>query len=233
MNWMSAIFAKNRPDELPSPSTGFHETEGIPEPMRVGNSDLRSARELVYTTAQDVARMYGISPDWLSFEVLTIADDEKAYFQLQVIARQWDEYLFVRSYAFELAVMKRLREINMLVARAVRAVLWRTSPDAGCPYDELPGAEAWTVEAVAGREALRKSLFTAQPAQQLPSHLQVSGNKDAPETMPAFVSGSVASGVLLDSSVGAANSEFVQTKPASTQAPDDFEHTSPVIGARA
>jgi hypothetical protein len=205
MNWVKSLFVKaDRAHELPSHSTGFHDLEGDPEPLDVKRSDLRAARELIYSSAKQTALLYGIPQDWLSFEVLTIADDEMAYFQLQVVVLEWDEHLFVRAYAFEVAVMKRIAELNMTVARAVRAVLWRTRADAGCPHDELPGPEAWTPEVVARRNAQRLSGFLMPvPVDARPltdSEKRVLVRPDALETVaPAFFATS-AMGDVVDAS---------------------------------
>ena len=216
MNWVKSLFVKaDNPLELPTHSTGFHDIEGDPEPLDVKRSDLRAARELIYSSAKQTALLYGIPPEWLAFEVLTIADDEKAYFQLQVVAQEWDEHLFVRAYAFEVAVMKRIAENNFTVARAVRAVLWRARADAGCPYDELPGPEAWLPEVVARRNAQRLAGFLAPiPVDVVPlsdSEKAALVRPDAVETVgPAFFVTSA-----MDDVVGASGrAESIDTESA-------------------
>jgi hypothetical protein len=151
MGWLSKIFKESDVDEAPSPSTSFHDLDGHPVPLTLQGSDLRAARELVKTAATQTAVVYGVPAHWLAYEVVTIADDEKAYFQLQVTMQHWDEYFASHTYAFERAVLKRIRDEDLPVGRAVRAVLWRTSPDAGCPYDDLPESQAWTSEAIKQR----------------------------------------------------------------------------------
>ncbi len=151
MGWLSNIFKENQEDEAPSLSTSFHDLDGHPVPLTLQGSDLRAARELVKTAATRTAEIYGIPAHWLAYEVVTIADDEKAFFQLQVTLQHWDEYFSSHTYAFERAVLKRIRDEDLPVGRAVRAVLWRTSPDAGCPYDDLPEPQAWTSEAIKQR----------------------------------------------------------------------------------
>lgn len=167
MGWLSNIFKEpNEASELesPSPSTSFHDLDGHPMPMSLKGADLGAARELVKTTAMQITQIHGIPSRWLSFEVVTIADDEKAFFQLQIILNHWDEYLAAHQYAFERAVLKRIREENTDVGRAVRAVLWRTSADAGCPYDDLPDGQAWTSHAVAQRGQVRDRIQREMPA---------------------------------------------------------------------
>jgi type IV secretory pathway VirB3-like protein len=155
MRWISNLFSKANSDEVPSPSTGFHDLEGHPVPISLAAADVRAARELVHSAATRTAQIYGVPARWLAFEVVTIADDEKAYFQLQVIMKHWDEYMMAHSYAFERAVIKRITEDNQNVGRALRAVLWRVAADAGCPYDDMPESKAWTPEAVKRRGEVR------------------------------------------------------------------------------
>jgi hypothetical protein len=155
MGWLSNLFKESKEVEVPSPSTGFYDLDGHPVPISLAASDVRAARELVNDAALLTAQAYGIPVRWLAFEVVTISDDEKAYFQLQVVMNHWDEYLVAHSYAFERAVIKRIREDDVQVGRAVRAVLWRVAADAGCPYDEMPEAQAWSTEAIKQRGLVR------------------------------------------------------------------------------
>jgi hypothetical protein len=184
VSWFNRIL-NNAPKshDVPSPSTGFFDIEGQPVPLSVAQQDVRAARELVRAAAVRTTTAFGIPSNWLSYEVVTISDDEKAYFQLQVSLRIWDEQLWSQSIAFEQQVLKRIREENVNIARAVRAVLWRVLPDAGCPHDELAGAVAWRPEAVKARasayERLRSEL--AMPIQTLPS---VVTGMDVSATLP-------------------------------------------------
>ena len=155
MGWISKLFSKTDEPEMPSPSTGFHDLEGHPVPISLATTDARVARALVHNAATLTAQVYALPANWLSFEVVTISDDEKAYFQLQVLMNHWDEYLVAHSYAFERAVIKKIREDDLNVGRAVRAVLWRVSADAGCPYDEMPEPSAWTSESIKQRGEAR------------------------------------------------------------------------------
>jgi hypothetical protein len=171
MGWMSNLFAKPKVPDMPSPSTSFHDLDGGPVPLKVQATGARGARELVHAAAVHTAQVYGVPLHWLSFEVVTIGDSQKAYFQLQVVMKHWDDYLAMHCYAFELAVMKRIREQDRGVARAVRAVLFRVSPDAGCPYDEMPEPKAWSPEAIRLRATLhdRDSAEPTDPAFTLPA----------------------------------------------------------------
>jgi hypothetical protein len=162
VNWLNRILGSPPPrPETPTHSTGFYDIDGKPVPLSMQGDNVRMARELVRAAAVRTAAAFGVPGNWLSYEVVTIADEEKAYFQLQVALRVWDEQLWAQSGAFEQQIYKRIREDNAEVARAVRAVLWRILPDAGCPYDELSAAEAWKPDAVKARmqayERLRRT----------------------------------------------------------------------------
>ncbi|NJM44129.1 MAG: hypothetical protein HC858_09410 [Brachymonas sp.] len=189
MSWIKRILGSDQivPD-IPSPSTGFFDLEGHPVPISLNAQDMRSARELVRASAVSVASAYGIPSNWLSYEVVTISDDEKAYFQLQIGLRHWDEQLWNQTSAFEQQAIKRIREENAQVARAVRAVLWRILPDAGCPHDELSPAMAWKPDAVKSRgvayERLRHEL-TLPSIATIPSVVsELSPTVTAPDTQP-------------------------------------------------
>lgn len=165
MGWLTNLFKNQNANAALSPSTDFHELDAQPIAVRLQGGDLRAARELVNSTAVQTALAYGIPATWLSFEVVTISDNEKAYFQLQVLMNHWDEHLASHSFAFERAVIKRIRDSDVSVGRALRAVLWRTSPDAGCPYDDMPEASTWGADAVRkrgeARDLANRALYAA------------------------------------------------------------------------
>lgn len=193
MSWLKK-FLNSSPSavDAPSPSTGFFDIEGQPVPLSIERQDVKAARELVRAAALRTASAFGIPPQWVSYEVVTISDDDKAYFQLQVSLRIWDEQLWAQSSAFEQQALKRIREDDVNVARAVRAVLWRILPDAGCPHDELAGAEAWRPEAVKARGAayeklrasLQSPLASALPLIPAPAGPQAAGEAE-PEPFAA------------------------------------------------
>jgi hypothetical protein len=212
VSWFKRILGSEQIDpEIPSPSTGFFDLEGHPVPLSLTAQDARAARELVRAAAVSVTSAYGIPANWLSYEVVTIADDEKAYFQLQIGLRHWDEQLWSQATAYEQQVLKRIREENLQVARAVRAVLWRILPDAGCPHDELAPAPAWKPEAVKSRgaayERLRHELT------------QPSGS-----TLPSVVSGMQPTATAPDTHP--VQSSFVNTYPGQ---PTGFDATRPFL----
>lgn len=186
MSWLDRILSTApRAHDVPSPSTGFFDVEGRPVPLSLEQQDVRAARELIRAAAVRTATAFGIPTHWLSFEVVTISDDEKAYFQLQVSLRIWDEQLWAQSSAFEQQALKRIREDDVNVARAVRAVLWRILPDAGCPHDELAGAAAWRPDAVKVRSAvyerMRDELTSPAMMTTMPS---VVTSMEATDTLP-------------------------------------------------
>jgi hypothetical protein len=188
VNWLNRILSGSpRALETPTHSTGFYDIDGKPVPLSSQGENVRIARALVHAAAVRTALAFGIPSNWLSYEVVTISDDEKAYFQLQVSLRFWDEQLWSQSNAFEQQVYKRIREDDVNVARAVRAVLWRVLPEAGCPYDELSNASAWKPESVKTRtqayERLRRELSapTIAASTILPS---VVTGAEASETLP-------------------------------------------------
>ncbi len=155
MGWLANFFKSPNDIQEPSNSTSFYDVDGAPVPLKTLAADLRIARELIKSAATQTVLAYGVPARWLNFEVVTISDDEKAYFQLQVVINHWDEYLVAHCYAFERAVLKRIRDENIEVGRAIRAVLWRMAPDAGCPYDQMPEAQAWSADEVKKRGQMR------------------------------------------------------------------------------
>jgi hypothetical protein len=189
VSWFQRILgsAPSAPD-ISSPSTGFFDVEGKPVPLSVSAQDIRAARELVHAAAVSTAASFGIPSNWLSYEVVTISDEEKAYFQLQVSLRVWDEQLWAQSAAFEQQALKRVREDNVNVARAVRAVLWRILPDAGSPHDELSAGQAWQPDAVKARakayERLRSDVAAPAPLTVPLVATDAELNATGPDTLP-------------------------------------------------
>jgi hypothetical protein len=183
MSWISKLFSKSTVVELPSNSTGFQDLEAVPKPIRLQGTDLRAAREVIHGAAMKTAKACGVPPLWLTFEVITMADSEKAFFQLQVVIQHWDEYLASHSYAFERAVMKRLMVDNKRVGRAVRAVLWRTAYDSGCPYEDMPDPQSWTTEAIKKRATAQgrtaQQMQTPEPVTQPPAPASSGQNKSS------------------------------------------------------
>lgn len=209
MSWLNRFLnTPPRGTDAPSPSTGFFDIEGQPVPLSIERQDVRAARELIRAAAVRTAAMFGIPANWMSYEVVTISDDEKAYFQLQVSLRIWDEQLWAQSGAFEQQALKRIREDDVNVARAVRAVLWRILPDAGCPHDELAGGEAWRPEQVRARavayDRLRSDLIPA------------------PQTMPSVVTG-LSAGATEPATSPVQSTGFHETMPVTNSGYSDSQ----------
>jgi hypothetical protein len=180
MGWLSNLFSSPRRGTDPSNSTSYHDLDASPVPLKPAAMDLRNAREVVNQAAARTAQAHGIPVGWLTFEVLTISDASQAYFQLQIVMNIWDEHLAAHCYAFERAVIKRIRDENMEVGRAVRAVLWRVAPDAGCPYDDMPEAKAWSADAVRQRALVRERIHRELYASSTPAAgAHVSGKRPA------------------------------------------------------
>ncbi len=158
MNWIRKIFVNPAKSSFASPSTGFDEVDDRAVPLPLEGHDLLAARQLIRSTAVQTALVYCIPAGWLSMEVLTISGDENAFFQLQICMNQWDEYLWMNSGALSAAIVKSVRQENLPIARAMRAVLWRVAADAGCPFDEMPPPSAWTAEAMDKRARVRERI---------------------------------------------------------------------------
>ena len=160
MSWLGGLFGKKNAQNMDLlPSGGLENTDTLAVP----GSSATEARELINRAAYEVLNLNGIPKDWVKFEILTLADSAKAYFQLQVTLKHWDPYLLLHSLAFEQAVSARIRERNQAIGRALRAVLWRTAADAGCPYEKMPPSVAWTADAIAQRQN-SGDLFKAKKA---------------------------------------------------------------------
>jgi hypothetical protein len=158
MNWFNNIFSKSKRQIEHSNSTSYHDLDDTLVPLASTEARMLNARNVVKQAALKTAQSHGIPAGWLSFEVLTIADQKTAYFQLQVVMNIWDEHLAMHNLAFQNAVIKRVRDQSMDVGRALRAVLWRVSPDAGCPYDDMPPTQAWAADAVRNRMMVRERI---------------------------------------------------------------------------
>jgi hypothetical protein len=148
MSWLGSLFGKKNARDMDILSSGG--LDGT-DALAVPGSSVPEAREIINRAAYEVLNLNGVPKDWVKFEILTLADSAKAYFQLQVTIKHWDAYLLLHSWAFEQAVSARIIERNMAIGRALRAVLWRIAPDAGCPYEKMPPSVAWTPDAIAQR----------------------------------------------------------------------------------
>ena len=173
MGWLSSLFGRKNAfgaDSLSSESFNSSLSDEGPVGLSVPGSSVPNARQLIMQCANQVIRSHGIPQDWLKLELLTMADEAKAYFQLQITIKHWDGDLLLHSHAFELSVMNRVREQSLPVSRSMRAVLWRVAPDAGCPYEQMPPSVAWTQDAIAQRMVNPQMFKTNKPAYVAPKN---------------------------------------------------------------
>ncbi len=235
MGWISNLFSPPRRKTEHSNSTSYHDLEGAPVPLQPAAVDIRSARELVNQAAMRAAQVHGIPPGWLTFEVVTIGDTKQAYFQLQVVMNIWDEHLALHASAFQNAVIKRIRDENLEVGRAVRAVLWRVAAEAGCPYDDMPQPQAWSAEAVKKRSVVRERIHREMYALSVPaSGAAAAGNANRPVSAnePARADSAATpgkhDGLLEDSAFGdtrpSSFNGFAATQPYAPLMSDIIEH---------
>jgi hypothetical protein len=237
MSWFSQLFSKPKKTKETSNSTSYHDFDSKPIPLLPTKSNLQNAKDIVKRAALKTVQAHGIPADWLAFEVITIADTKNAYFQLQVEIKVWDEHLVLHTLGFQNAVIKRVRDADLEVGRALRAVLWRMSPDAGCPYDEMPPAQAWAADSIRIRSIARERMNRELKAMQapasgaaVPSDKKASTGEGAPEKKSSKFEG------LLDdddSSVSQSSrfDGFAATQPfgrsSQSSSFDDFPATEP------
>lgn len=178
MSWISNLFggAKHNTPSLEAPSTGLQNLDSQNVATSIAPSEVPAARRLVAKAAKETANMHGIPDYWLKYEVLTLADEEKAYFQVQVTVKHWDPFFFMHTFAFEKAMLERIRHYNISVGRAVRAVLWRVSTDACCPYEHMPPPEAWTLNAIEQR-LISTPTFLKNKNKHVPSEAAINAQK--------------------------------------------------------
>jgi hypothetical protein len=158
MGFLSTFFNTPRTGEMPAPETSILEWDKAPLTHAMLPSDIQTAVGLINEAAMQTVVTYGLPIHWFSFETVTVTDKEKTYFQLQILMNHWDMQMCAHSYAFECAVIKRIRKKNSGIGRALRAVLWRVAPDAGCPFDEMPEPSYWNPQAIAQRDLLRERI---------------------------------------------------------------------------
>ena len=158
MGWLSTLLKKSDEAQPPVPETGIHDWDNEPLTNATMPTDLGAALELINSTALQTVKAYGLPEHWFTFETVTVSNSEKTYFQLQILMNHWDMQMCAHSYAFECAVIKSLRKKDRDIGRALRAVLWRVAPDAGCPFDEMPEPSYWSAQAITQRDLLRERI---------------------------------------------------------------------------
>ncbi len=90
MAWFGGLFGKKDAQAMEILPSGEVDTE---DALAVPGSSVAEARDLINRAAYETLQLNGIPKDWLKFEILTLSDAAKAYFQLQVTIRHWDAYL--------------------------------------------------------------------------------------------------------------------------------------------
>jgi len=199
MGWLGGLFGKKSAADDPVADFDSRPSAagGQSDALAVVGSSVNEARDLINRCAYETLNLHGVPKDWVKLEILTLADAAKAYFQLQVTLKHWDAYLLLHSYAFEKAVVGRIRERNRMIGQALRSVLWRVDPEAGCPYEQMPPSVAWTPDAIAQRTSNPQMFKTNKPREgavgmNTPAHdptqfqetLQVNhGDHDADEAL--------------------------------------------------
>jgi hypothetical protein len=181
MGWLSTLLKKSDNSQAPVPDTGIHDWDNEPLSKATMPSDLGAAIALINDAALQTVIAYGLPEHWFSFETVTVTNSEKTYFQLQILMNHWDMQMCAHSYAFECAVIKKIRKKDLDIGRALRAVLWRVAPDAGCPFDEMPAPSYWTAQAITQRNSLRERIQREFYAATTPE----SGAKPAKPAIPA------------------------------------------------
>ncbi len=158
MRWLSTLLKKSDGASQTLPDTGIHDWDNEPLTSATAPGDLDAALELITDAALQTVKAYGLPEHWFSFETVTVTNKEKTYFQLQILMNHWDMQMCAHSYAFECAVIRTIRKKDRDIGRALRAVLWRVAPDAGCPFDEMPEPSYWAAQAITERDLLRERI---------------------------------------------------------------------------
>jgi hypothetical protein len=247
VGWLSNLLStprESRPSEAEqaSPSTAFPDYDGQPVAVNPAIHNVRSARELIHDVAVRTAQAYGLPEKWLGFEVVTISNDQNAYFQLQIILKHWDDRLWAHTYAFELAVRKRIREADATTAGAVRAVLWRVEPDAGCPFDDLPQGDWGKPPVLIGDAVAPVTAYQpTQPASAAAAFMAaapvaanaqfVHSGQDFAQTQPFFAStgeDEPPTSPMLNEDIDWTRVGRVVQPGSGDQGHEDFENTHPV-----
>lgn len=121
------------------------------------NSQMRTAtqRELVRVVMRDTLRMHGIPLDWIGCDMLNLshrAGDNSLLIQL--VIRHWHEGLLRFAPAFQQQLMQGLQRFDPAADHSRHEVVWRFSPDCGCPHTTMPNPEYWSAPpAVANKAA--------------------------------------------------------------------------------
>ena len=87
MAWLSGLFGKKNAQAMELLPSGGLDAE---DALAVPGSTVAEARDLINRAAYETLQLNGIPKEWIKFEILTLSDAAKAYFQLQGTIRHWD-----------------------------------------------------------------------------------------------------------------------------------------------
>lgn len=102
-------------------------------------------RELIKTAFRDALRLKGIPYEWLSCEVINIAPTTgEAPLQIQLTLMQWQETFLRYGPALEQVLQREIEHLDPSTDRSQYTIVWRFSPDCGCPFTVLPPPRIWS-----------------------------------------------------------------------------------------
>ena len=104
-------------------------------------------RELIQVVLKDTLRRAGIPFEWLTCEVVTFEQGQRAepkQLQIQLVLMQWHELLLRYAPALELQLRRGLDRFEPSVDHSKYAIAWRFSPDCGCPFTTMPPPLVWS-----------------------------------------------------------------------------------------
>lgn len=106
-------------------------------------------RELIRAVLKDTLRRSGIPFEWLTCEVVTLAQGsgtEPEPLQIQLMLMQWHELFLRYAPALEHQLLHGLDRYEPSVDHSKYAICWRFSPECGCPFTVMPPALVWAHE---------------------------------------------------------------------------------------
>ncbi|MBI2749493.1 MAG: hypothetical protein HYX43_09195 [Burkholderiales bacterium] len=102
-------------------------------------------RELIKTAFRDALRLQGIPYEWLSCEVITVAPTQgEAPLQIQLTLMQWQETFLRYGPAMEHVLQREIERLDPSTERSQYSIVWRFSPDCGCPFKVMPPPRIWS-----------------------------------------------------------------------------------------
>lgn len=102
-------------------------------------------RELIKTAFRDALRQQGIPYEWLSCEVINLAPTPgEPPLQIQLTLMQWQETFLRYGPAMEHVLQREIERLDPSINRSQYAIVWRFSPDCGCPFKVMPPPRIWS-----------------------------------------------------------------------------------------